>query len=92
MGVDPADNSYMPSVIIVSGGTTSSSLAELNVVYVRNNDTCVTLLSNMDQVKTSFVFFPFTSFITFIIKLIQLLIEYIPKISVLRNDILVINI
>lgn len=50
MGVDPADNSYMPSVIIVSGGSSVSSLTELNVVYVRNIDTIVTLLSNMEQV------------------------------------------
>lgn len=49
MGVDPADNSYMPSVIIISGGSSVSALTELNVVYVRNIDTVVTLLSNMEQ-------------------------------------------
>lgn len=39
----------MPSVIIVSGGSSVSSLSELNVVYIRNNDTCVTILQNIDQ-------------------------------------------
>lgn len=50
MAVDPADSSYMPSVIIVSGGISLSTLSELNVVYVRNTDTQVTILSNTDQV------------------------------------------
>lgn len=50
IGVDPADSSYMPSVIIVSGGTSSSSLEELNAVYVRHIDTSVTILSNMARV------------------------------------------
>lgn len=48
--VDPADNSYMPSVIVVSGGSTVSSLSELNIVNVRNTDSSVLLLSNADQV------------------------------------------
>lgn len=51
MGVDPTDNSYMPSVVVVSAGTSVSSLSELNVVNVRNTDTSVTLLSNMEQVS-----------------------------------------
>lgn len=51
MGVDPADNSYMPSVVIVSAGTSVSSLSEINVINVRNTDTSVTLLSNMEQVS-----------------------------------------
>lgn len=50
MGVDPADNSYMPSVVVVSGGNSVSSLMELNVVNIRNTDTSATLLSNLDQV------------------------------------------
>lgn len=49
MGVNPSDNSYMPSVVVVSGGSSVSSLVELNVVNVRNTDTSVLLLSNMDQ-------------------------------------------
>lgn len=51
MGVDPADNSYMPSVIVVNGGHSSNSLMELNVVNVKNHDTSVLLLSNLDKVK-----------------------------------------
>lgn len=54
MGVDPADNSYMPSLIVISGGNSVNSLTELNVVNLNvmnvRADTSVTLLSNMDQV------------------------------------------
>lgn len=50
VGVDPADSSYMPSVIIVGGGISTSVVEELNVVYVRHNDTSITILSNMDRV------------------------------------------
>lgn len=49
MSVDPSDNSYMPSVVVVSGGCSVSSLTELNVVNVRNTDTSVALLSNLDH-------------------------------------------
>lgn len=51
MGVDPSDSSYMPSVVVVSGGNSVGSLTELNVVNVRNTDVTVTLLSNMNQVN-----------------------------------------
>lgn len=50
IGVDPADSSYMPSVIIVSGGTSFSFLEELNAVYLNYADTSVTILSNMARV------------------------------------------
>ncbi|XP_018562377.1 E3 ubiquitin-protein ligase HERC2 isoform X2 [Anoplophora glabripennis] len=49
VGVDPADNSYMPSVIVVNGGHSSNSLMELNVVNVKNHDTSVLLLMNLDK-------------------------------------------
>ncbi|XP_030756884.1 E3 ubiquitin-protein ligase HERC2 [Sitophilus oryzae] len=49
VGVDPADYSYMPSVIIVNGGTTANSLFELNSVSVKSHETSVLLLSNMDK-------------------------------------------
>ncbi|KAJ8985747.1 hypothetical protein NQ317_014400 [Molorchus minor] len=49
VGVDPADNSYMPSVIVVNGGNTINSLSELNIVNVKNQDTSVLLLSNLDK-------------------------------------------
>lgn len=52
VGVNPSDSSYMPSVIIVSGGNAAaSSMYELNVVYVRYNDTSVSILSNQDRVR-----------------------------------------
>ncbi|KAK5650580.1 hypothetical protein RI129_001609 [Pyrocoelia pectoralis] len=47
--VDPSDNSYMPSVIVVSGGSTVSSLSELTVVNVKATDSSVTLLTDIDQ-------------------------------------------
>lgn len=50
VGVDPADNSYMPSVIVVNGGHSINSLMELNVVNVKNHDTSVLLVSNLDKV------------------------------------------
>ncbi|XP_044756400.1 E3 ubiquitin-protein ligase HERC2 [Coccinella septempunctata] len=49
MGVDPADNSYMPSCVVVNGGTSISALTELNVVNIKNHDTSVVLLSNMEK-------------------------------------------
>ncbi|KAL1491483.1 hypothetical protein ABEB36_012074 [Hypothenemus hampei] len=49
VGVDPADNSYMPSVIIVNGGTSSSNMIELNSVSVKNQEVSVLLLSNLDK-------------------------------------------
>ncbi|KAF5273445.1 hypothetical protein FQA39_LY07462 [Lamprigera yunnana] len=47
--VDSTDNSYMPSLIVVSGGNTVSSLSEVNVVNVKVTDTTITLLANLDQ-------------------------------------------
>lgn len=52
MGVDPADNSYMPSVIVINGGHSMNSMAELNIVNVKSHDTTVLLLSNLDKVRT----------------------------------------
>lgn len=49
MRVDPADSSYMPSLVVVSGGPNYVSLQELSTVYIRNNDTVVTLLSDMKE-------------------------------------------
>lgn len=49
--VDPADNSYMPMCIVVSGGSTVSSLVELNIVSIKNTDTSVLLLTNLEQVR-----------------------------------------
>ncbi|CAH1964040.1 unnamed protein product [Acanthoscelides obtectus] len=49
IGVDPADNSYMPSVIVVNGGPSFNSLTELNVINVKSHDTSVQLISNLDK-------------------------------------------
>lgn len=58
--VDPTDNSYMPLVIVISGGTTVSSLSELAVINVRSIDTTVNLLSNLEHVSCSSVILHFT--------------------------------
>ncbi|XP_066141939.1 E3 ubiquitin-protein ligase HERC2 isoform X1 [Euwallacea fornicatus] len=49
VGVDPADNSYMPSSIVINGGNNVRSLTELNSVSVKNQETTVLLLSNVDR-------------------------------------------
>uniref|UniRef100_A0A6P7FTJ3 HECT-type E3 ubiquitin transferase n=1 Tax=Diabrotica virgifera virgifera TaxID=50390 RepID=A0A6P7FTJ3_DIAVI len=49
VGVDPGDNSYMPSVISVNGGYAVNSMTELSVVNVKKYDTSVVLLSNVDK-------------------------------------------
>lgn len=56
MGVDPADNSYMPSVIIINGGHSLNAMTELNVVNVKSHDTTVLLLSNLDKVSMMLLF------------------------------------
>lgn len=52
MGVDPTDSSYMPSVIVVSGGCSLTTLTELNIINVRNTDSSIQLLTELDQVIT----------------------------------------
>ncbi|CAH1402584.1 unnamed protein product [Nezara viridula] len=49
MRVDPADSSYMPSLVVVSGGPNYVSLQELSTIYIKNSDTVVTLLSDMKE-------------------------------------------
>ncbi|XP_048524463.1 E3 ubiquitin-protein ligase HERC2 [Dendroctonus ponderosae] len=49
IGVDPYDNSYMPSVIVVNGGSSVNALFKLNSVSVKNQDTSVQLLSNVEK-------------------------------------------
>ena len=45
--VDPADSTYMPSVIVVSGGETLSSLKEIVTVNIASTDRIVGLLSHL---------------------------------------------
>ena len=47
--VDPADSTYMPSVIVVSGGEMLSSLKEIVSVNISPTDRIVTLLSNLKE-------------------------------------------
>ncbi|XP_049844846.1 E3 ubiquitin-protein ligase HERC2 [Schistocerca gregaria] len=47
MVVEMADKSYMPSLVVVSGGDTFLSMTELNTVNIRNTDRIVTLLSHL---------------------------------------------
>ena len=47
--VDPADSTYMPSLIIISTGDNLSALKEISSVNVYGSDTSVTLLSNLKE-------------------------------------------
>lgn len=52
MRVDPADSSYMPSLIIVNGGNSFNSLTEkLNIINVKSTDTLITLLTDLEIVR-----------------------------------------
>ena len=47
--VDPADSTYMPSVIQINGGDTLGSLRELTTVNLSSNDKIVTLLTGAKE-------------------------------------------
>ena len=47
--VDPADSTYMPSVIQVNGGESLAAMHEVAKVNLGQNDDIVTLLSNMQE-------------------------------------------
>ncbi|GAB1292151.1 E3 ubiquitin-protein ligase HERC2 [Apodemus speciosus] len=46
MIVDPADSSYMPSLVVVSGGNSLNNLIELKTININQTDTTVPLLSD----------------------------------------------
>nr|XP_014343905.1 PREDICTED: E3 ubiquitin-protein ligase HERC2 [Latimeria chalumnae] len=46
MTVDPADSSYMPSLVVVSGGSSLNNLIELKTINIMPTDTTVPLLSD----------------------------------------------
>ncbi|ELV11273.1 E3 ubiquitin-protein ligase HERC2 [Tupaia chinensis] len=46
MTVDPADSSYMPSLVVVSGGNSLNNLIELKTININPTDTTVPLLSD----------------------------------------------
>lgn len=52
MSIEPTDSSYMPSVLVMSAGSTAQSLHELRTVCVEPHDRRVVLLDNLSQVYT----------------------------------------
>nr|XP_057930113.1 E3 ubiquitin-protein ligase HERC2 isoform X6 [Doryrhamphus excisus] len=49
MVVDPADSSYMPSLVVVSGGSSLNNLIELKTININPTDTTVLLLSDCTE-------------------------------------------
>ncbi|RVE74076.1 hypothetical protein OJAV_G00037550 [Oryzias javanicus] len=49
MVVDPADSSYMPSLVVVSGGSSLNNLIELKAININPTDTTVLLLSDCTE-------------------------------------------
>jgi E3 ubiquitin-protein ligase HERC2 len=52
--VDPSDSSYMPSLVVVSGGDSFTAMNELASVNIRNMDTVVLLVSDLKEVRWPF--------------------------------------
>ena len=51
MRVEPSDSSYMPSLVLVSGGESIHNMRELKTVSIASTDTLVTLLQDMTEVS-----------------------------------------
>ncbi|XP_061894415.1 E3 ubiquitin-protein ligase HERC2-like [Entelurus aequoreus] len=49
MVVDPADSSYMPSLVVVSGGSSLNNLMELKTININPTDTSILLLSDCTE-------------------------------------------
>ncbi|XP_034287268.1 E3 ubiquitin-protein ligase HERC2 isoform X1 [Pantherophis guttatus] len=49
MIVDPADSSYMPSLVVVSGGSSLNNLIELKTININPTDTTVPLLGDCTE-------------------------------------------
>ncbi|XP_031694188.1 E3 ubiquitin-protein ligase HERC2-like, partial [Anarrhichthys ocellatus] len=49
MVVDPADSSYMPSLVVVSGGSSLNNLIELKTININPTDTTILLLSDCTE-------------------------------------------
>lgn len=58
--VDPADSSYMPTHLVVSGGDSLAKMKELNMVRITPSDTWVTLLRSIKEVSAGFFCLPDT--------------------------------
>jgi len=52
MTVDPSDNSYMPSLVVVSAGDSFTDMTELATISIRSTATVVHLLSDVKEVST----------------------------------------
>ncbi|XP_045543165.1 E3 ubiquitin-protein ligase HERC2 isoform X2 [Salmo salar] len=49
MTVDPADSSYMPSLVVVSGGSSLNNLVEMKTININPTDTTVPLLNDCTE-------------------------------------------
>jgi E3 ubiquitin-protein ligase HERC2 len=56
MTVDPSDSSYMPSLVVVSGGDSFTAMNELAAINIRNTDTVVSLLYDLKEVRLPFLY------------------------------------
>ena len=52
MRVEPADSSYMPSLVVVSGGESIHNLRELKTVNIGSTETLVPLLQDIAEVMS----------------------------------------
>ncbi len=52
--VEPSDSSYMPSLVVVSGGDSIHSMKELKTVNIGATETLVTLLQDVTEVQKPF--------------------------------------
>jgi hypothetical protein len=55
MRVEPSDSSYMPSLVVVSGGDTLSTLKELKTINIGMTDDTVVLLQDVNEVWLLFL-------------------------------------
>ena len=51
MRVEPTDASYMPSLVVVSGGETVHSLKEIRTINIGSSDTLVSLIQDSPDVS-----------------------------------------
>ena len=51
MRVEPTDASYMPSLVVVSGGETVHSLKEIRTISIGSSDTLVSLIQDSPDVS-----------------------------------------
>lgn len=57
MRVDSVDSSYMPSLVVVKGGSSFTSMHALATVHIHAADTIVTLLSDVREVNIQLFYF-----------------------------------